>query len=97
MEFEIVSEIDDWIQFLQQSGSEGSMGSLRPFLFYKPGVGISRMKAYLLKRILILALTLILVSGVIFVVLMLIPGDPAQIILGIHATPETLKQLQAQL
>jgi peptide/nickel transport system permease protein len=55
------------------------------------------MKVYLVKRILILLVTLILVSGVIFVVLMLIPGDPAQIILGIHATPETLKQLQAQL
>ena len=55
------------------------------------------MKAYLLKRMLVLIVTLILVSGVIFAVLMIIPGDPAQIILGIHATPETLKQLQAQL
>jgi len=33
VEFEIVSEIDDWIQFLQQRGSEGSMESLRPFSF----------------------------------------------------------------
>ncbi len=69
------------------------MGNLRPFSFYRAG----RMRAYLLKRILILVVTLILVSGVIFAVLMLIPGDPAQIILGIHATPETLKQLRAQL
>jgi len=55
------------------------------------------MAAYLLKRIFILLLTLLLVSMVIFVVLMVIPGDPAQIILGIHATPETLENLRRQL
>jgi len=53
--------------------------------------------AYLLKRIVILLLTLILVSIVIFLVLMVIPGDPAQIILGVHATPETLEKLRHQL
>ena len=46
--------------------------------------------AFLLKRTLILIVTLILVSLAIFSVLMVIPGDPAQIILGVHATPETL-------
>jgi peptide/nickel transport system permease protein len=55
------------------------------------------MVAYLLKRILILLLTLILVSMVIFAVLLVIPGDPAQIILGIHATPETLQTLRHKL
>ena len=55
------------------------------------------MAAYLLKRIFILVLTLLLVSIVIFAVLMVIPGDPAQIILGIHATPETLQTLRTQL
>jgi peptide/nickel transport system permease protein len=55
------------------------------------------MTAYLLKRIVILLLTLILVSIVIFLVLMVIPGDPAQIILGVHATPETLEKLRHQL
>ena len=55
------------------------------------------MAAYLLKRIVILLLTLILVSIVIFLVLMVIPGDPAQIILGVHATPETLEKLRHQL
>lgn len=55
------------------------------------------MTAYLLKRTFILLLTLILVSITIFVVLMVIPGDPAQIILGIHATPETLRELRHQL
>jgi peptide/nickel transport system permease protein len=55
------------------------------------------MTAYLLKRVLILLLTLILVSIVIFAVLLVIPSDPAQIILGIHATPETLQTLRHQL
>jgi peptide/nickel transport system permease protein len=34
---------------------------------------------------------------VIFAVLMVIPSDPAQIILGIHATPETLQALRHKL
>ncbi len=55
------------------------------------------MITYLLKRTLILFLTLLLVSIVIFAVLMVIPGDPAQIILGIHATPETLQNLRHQM
>ena len=55
------------------------------------------MTAYLLKRFFILFLTLILVSIVIFAVLLVIPSDPAQIILGLHATPETLQTLRHQL
>ncbi len=55
------------------------------------------MAAYLFRRIFVLFFTLLLVSMVIFVVLMVIPGDPAQIILGIHATPETLRALRHQL
>jgi len=55
------------------------------------------MPAYLVKRFLILLLTLILVSIAIFAVLMIIPSDPAQIILGIHATPETLQALRHKL
>src|SRR4030067_3319985 len=55
------------------------------------------MTTYLLKRTLILFLTLLLVSIVIFAVLMVIPGDPAQIILGIHAPPETLQTVRTQL
>jgi peptide/nickel transport system permease protein len=49
------------------------------------------------KRFLILIATLFLVSGVIFIVLQVIPGDPAQIILGIQATPENLNQLRHKL
>jgi peptide/nickel transport system permease protein len=55
------------------------------------------MTTFFLKRTVVLLLTLILVSIVIFAVLMVIPGDPAQIILGIHATPETLQTLRRQL
>ena len=55
------------------------------------------MISFLLKRTFIFLLTLILVSIVIFAVLMVIPSDPAQIILGIHATPETLQALRHRL
>jgi len=55
------------------------------------------MGIYLLKRFFILLLTLILVSIAIFAVLLVIPSDPAQIILGIHATPETLQTLRHRL
>ncbi len=55
------------------------------------------MAAYLFKRIVILFVTLIVVSMTIFAVLMVIPGDPAQIILGIHATPETLQELRHKM
>lgn len=55
------------------------------------------MTAFFLKRVLILFLTLLLVSIVIFAVLLVIPSDPAQIILGIHATPETLQTLRHRL
>ncbi len=40
---------------------------------------------------------MLLVSWVIFAVLMIIPSDPAQIVLGIHATPETLQALRHKM
>jgi peptide/nickel transport system permease protein len=55
------------------------------------------MGAYLIKKIFILLVTLLVVSAVIFVVLMVIPSDPAQIVLGIHATPETLQALRHKM
>jgi peptide/nickel transport system permease protein len=55
------------------------------------------MITYLFKRAIILLLTLLFVSMIIFAILLVIPGDPAQIILGIHATPETLDRLRYQL
>jgi peptide/nickel transport system permease protein len=55
------------------------------------------MATYLAKRIFILLVTLLVVSAVIFAVLMVIPSDPAQIVLGIHATPETLQVLRQKM
>lgn len=55
------------------------------------------MTTYLIKRLIVLILTLLLVSIVIFVVMRIIPGDPAQIILGIQATPEAVAALREQL
>lgn len=55
------------------------------------------MFLFLCKRILILIATFLLVSGAIFIVLHVIPGDPAQLILGIQATPEALHELRHKL
>jgi peptide/nickel transport system permease protein len=55
------------------------------------------MGSYILSRTVIFLVTLFLVSLAIFSVLMVIPGDPAQIILGVHATPETLNALRHKI
>ena len=55
------------------------------------------MTRYLVIKIVTLILLLFLVSIAVFSVLYILPGDPAQIILGINATPETLANMRAQL
>ena len=55
------------------------------------------MLRYLLKKIVTLVILLFLVSITVYTVLFFLPGDPAQIILGINATPETLANLRAEL
>ena len=55
------------------------------------------MTHYLIKRLITLIIMLFFVSLVIFTVMFILPGDPAQIILGIHATPEKLANLRAEL
>jgi len=55
------------------------------------------MFRYLIKKLITLLLLLLLVSIAVFTVLFVLPGDPAQIILGINATPETLANLRAEL
>ena len=50
-----------------------------------------------LRRVPSLLLTLFLISLVTFVVVQVIPGDPAQLILGTEAPPEALAGLRAQL
>jgi peptide/nickel transport system permease protein len=55
------------------------------------------MIRYLVKKLITLILLLLLVSIAVFSVLFVLPGDPAQIMLGINATPESLANLRAEL
>jgi peptide/nickel transport system permease protein len=55
------------------------------------------MGRYFLRKIITLILLLFLVSLTVFTVLYGLPGDPAQIILGLNANPETLRSLRAEL
>jgi peptide/nickel transport system permease protein len=55
------------------------------------------MPAYLLGRIASLVLSLIAASVVIFLVLEVVPGDPAQFMLGMNARPDTLAALREQM
>lgn len=55
------------------------------------------MIAYTIRRFITLIVTLFLVSILIFAVINIIPGDPAQIILGTEASPESLARVRAKL
>jgi peptide/nickel transport system permease protein len=55
------------------------------------------MPRYFLKKLITLLILLFLVSITVYSVLFVLPGDPAQIILGINATPETLANLRSEL
>ena len=55
------------------------------------------MSRYLLRRLLLLAPVLLGVSVVVFLVLHLSPGDPAEIMLGSQATQEDVARLRASL
>ena len=55
------------------------------------------MPAFLLGRLISLVLSLLAASVVIFVVLEIVPGDPAQFVLGINATPESVARLRLQM
>lgn len=55
------------------------------------------MTLFLLRRFLGFAVTLLVAALVIFWLLDLLPGDPAQFILGINATPESVARLRVQL
>jgi peptide/nickel transport system permease protein len=55
------------------------------------------MTGYLIKKAAALAAVLFLVSLTVFSVLFVLPGDPAQIILGMNASPETLAALRSRL
>ncbi|MER7012412.1 ABC transporter permease [Saccharopolyspora sp. NPDC000359] len=58
------------------------------------GAGLLRTAGW---RVLVAVPTLVLATFVVFGLLHLIPGDPAQAIAGEHATPERLAEIRAQL
>ncbi len=55
------------------------------------------MRAFLLRRLATLVAALLVASLVVFVVLQILPGDPALVILGPDARPDTLAALRHQL
>src|SRR5690606_16410784 len=55
------------------------------------------MALHVLKRLLVGALTLLLASAVVFSVMELLPGDPALLMLGMNATPESLAALRQEM
>lgn len=55
------------------------------------------MIAYLIGRLFGFIVTIVFISAAVFVVLSVIPGDPAQIIVGIEADPATYEVVRASL
>ena len=55
------------------------------------------MISYIIKRLLLIIPVLIIMSFVIFGMVDLIPGDPAQMLLGTHVTEETLAQAREKM
>jgi peptide/nickel transport system permease protein len=55
------------------------------------------MLAYIIRRILILIPTLLGVSVIVFLMLHLTPGDPAELLLGERATPQALDEMREHL
>jgi ABC-type dipeptide/oligopeptide/nickel transport system permease component len=54
------------------------------------------MLRYVLRRLLQLVPTLLLVSAVVFAMLRLMPGDPAEVLAGQDATPEIVQEIRAR-
>ncbi len=55
------------------------------------------MGAFLLRRLLTSAATLLLASAVVFAVLEVLPGDPARLMLGMNASADAVAALRSQL
>jgi peptide/nickel transport system permease protein len=55
------------------------------------------MASYIIRRVLLMVPVALLVSFVTFMLIHLIPGDPARVLLGEDATPETVAALHQQL
>jgi len=56
-----------------------------------------RLLAFALKRLGRLLLTVLLISTIIFFVIRVIPGDPALVIAGLDATPESIAAIRAKI
>lgn len=55
------------------------------------------MALFILRRLSLMVIVLFLVSVIVFGLVNILPGDPATLILGIEATPETLSTLREQM
>lgn len=55
------------------------------------------MKSYILKRILSMIPVLLIVSVIVFMIIHLIPGDPASVMLGEEASPQEVQALRDEL
>ena len=55
------------------------------------------MRAFILKRLLLLLPTLLGIVALVFLMIHLVPGDPAQVMLGERASAKTLETLRRQL
>ncbi|MFC0246211.1 ABC transporter permease [Falsochrobactrum ovis] len=55
------------------------------------------MLSYILGRLISLVLTTLAASVIVFLLMQVLPGDPAAVILGLNAQPETLAALHKQL
>ena len=55
------------------------------------------MKTYLIRRCLMIIPTLIGIATVVFIIVRLAPGNPAEILLGDYATPESLAMLKEKM
>ncbi|HET8576130.1 MAG TPA: ABC transporter permease [Methylomirabilota bacterium] len=55
------------------------------------------MRRYVIRRVAAMAATLVFVSILVFVVIRILPGDPALIILGLEASPDTVARLRHSL
>ena len=55
------------------------------------------MNLFLLRRVASLLVTLVLASIVVFAMMEIVPGDPAQLMLGLNATEDALQNLREQM
>src|ERR1700737_1121683 len=79
----------------RRAGSRRSPGRTRAVRL--PSENRSAVTQYIVRRLLLLPLVLPGVSVLVFLVLHLVPGNPAQVIAGPDAPPETVRQIEIEL